>query len=165
MANLNRYVGFYCPCYNSTQTIPWSDIYEAQADLADSTSNLNLVMYEIKAESVPEARRKLFSLLYRFWDEIFTPATANQILINVMDMDDPDNFEEEYIELFGNKDGSKMAIIVNENYDNFGDNWDYFDDMTDNSQKIFMELSEKTKMELYYDAIHIDLMIYPLNKG
>lgn len=80
----------------------------------------------------------------------------------ICDLDDPDNFEDEYLEFFGEEDGGKMITIVNENYDEF--EFDVFDKLTDNSKKLFSELSEQTKMELYYDVINSNLMIYPLNK-
>ncbi|HEY5587632.1 MAG TPA: hypothetical protein VIK86_01600 [Candidatus Paceibacterota bacterium] len=168
MANLKKYVGFYCPDKYKHGSIQWTDIYEGQVDINSDTSDLKLEMFEIKAESAPEARRKLFSMLYPYWNEDdYSMRAVIQILINVMNMDDPDNFENEYIEIFGDVDSDKLITIVNENYDTFelDDSWDYFSDMTESSKNLFKELSEKTKMELYYDALNSDLMIYPLNRS
>lgn len=168
MANLNKYVGFYCPDRYNHGSIQWTDIYEGQADFDNSSCDLKLRMFDIRAESVPEARRKLFSMLYPSWiEDDYAMVAGVQILINVMCVDDPENFEEEYLELFGDVDGGKMIAIVNENYDEFrlDDSWSYFDDMTENSKNLLEELSEQTKMELYYDALNSDLMIYPLKRA
>lgn len=168
MANLKKYVGFYCPDVYTHGSIQWTDIYEGQVDINSDTSDLKLEMFEIKAESAPEARRKLFSKLYPYWiEDDYSINAAAQILINVMNMDDPDNFEDEYFELFGDVDGGTLITIVNEDYDTFDldDSWDYYRNMTENSKNLFKELSEQTKMELYYDALNSDLMIYPLNRA
>lgn len=167
MAYLNKYVGFECYSSSNDGTIQWTDIYEGQAEFDGNSCDLKLEMHEIKAESFQEARRKLFSKLYPYWDEeYYGAAAARQILINICDLDDPDNFEDEYLEFFGEVDGGKMITIVNENYDEFelDDTWHLFEKMTEHSKILFSELSEQTKMELYYDAINSDLMIYPLNK-
>lgn len=168
MARLKKYVGFYCPDYRTDGQLDWMDIYSGQPE-SDEEPNvfLTLKFFEITATSVPEARRHLFSLIKSsLYNKDVNVFALIQILFNVANLSDPDNFEAVFLDRYGADDGPKMITIVNENYDqwNMESPRDFYPHMTKHSIALFNELPKETIDDLWYDAIIFDLMIYPLFK-
>ena len=164
MKQLKKYVGFDFPKYHTNNTIEWFDVFNSQADSEHETEYITYDFLEISAGSVSEARRHLFSILNKSWDYDYDLFSFDQILINVNDMNDPDKFKTVFLATYGEIDGKKMISIVNDNYDRWSVDkpWGFFNQVSDQSRDLFNELSEETKIQLHYENIKDNLMIYPL---